>query len=73
MDIMKRKKVKKYILIGGTLLALLLIFLSVGGSITSTITGESNSDLSGEGSIVSTSTDGINDDSSIYAVSSEFY
>ncbi|TQD25888.1 carbohydrate-binding domain-containing protein [Methanolobus vulcani] len=63
---------KKYILIGGTLLALLLIFLSVGGSIVPTTTEESNDDLSGEGSIVSTTTEESNDDSSIYAASSEF-
>lgn len=63
---------KKYILIGGTLLALLLIFLSGGGSIVSTITGESYNDLSGEGSIVSAITGESNEDSSIYAASSEF-
>ena len=37
---------KKYILIGGTLLTLLLILLSGEGSIVSTITGESNNDSS---------------------------
>ncbi|WMW24810.1 carbohydrate-binding domain-containing protein [Methanolobus sediminis] len=63
---------KKYILIGGALLALLLIFLSSGGSIVSTITEESNNDLSGEGSIVSTITGESNDDISIYSASSEF-
>jgi hypothetical protein len=63
---------KKYILIVGTLLALLLIFLSAEGSIVSTITGESNNNLSGEGSTVSTITEESNDDSSIYVASSEF-
>ncbi|MEZ5333947.1 MAG: carbohydrate-binding domain-containing protein [Methanolobus sp.] len=63
---------KRYILIGATLLALLLIFLIGGGNIASTITGESNNDVSGEGSIVSTITEEINDDSFIYAASSEF-
>jgi hypothetical protein len=63
---------KKYILIVGALLALLLIFLSAEGSIVSTITGESNNNLSGEGSTVSTITEESNDDSSIYVASSEF-
>ncbi|WMW22652.1 carbohydrate-binding domain-containing protein [Methanolobus mangrovi] len=63
---------KKYILIGGTLLALLLIFLSVGGSIVPATTEENNNDLSSEGSIVSTITGETNEDISIYAASSEF-
>ena len=63
---------KTYILIGGALLALLLIFLSVGGSLVSTTTEESNNGLSGEGSIASTITGENNEDIPTSAASSEF-
>nr|WP_321498252.1 carbohydrate-binding domain-containing protein [uncultured Methanolobus sp.] len=72
MDIIRKKKMKTYILIGGTLLALLLIFLSVGGSLVSTTTEESNNGLSGEGSIASTITGENNEDIPTSAASSEF-
>ncbi|MDI3484842.1 MAG: hypothetical protein PWQ50_62 [Methanolobus sp.] len=57
---------KKYILIGGILLAFVLILISSGGSIVSTITGESNN-----GSSIYAS-DSVITDTSLYAASSEF-